>query len=156
MVKVVADYMTREPICLKADSPLKQAVQLMAQHRISGLPVIDDQDKAVGVISETDLMWQATGVTPPPHILLLDSVIYLQNPATYERDLHKALGQTVGEVMTGKPLTIKQSLSLAEAARQMNEHKIHRLLVVDDEQILIGVLTRGDIVRAMAEELQDS
>lgn len=153
MVKTVGQYMNAEPICVEAQSPVKTAVKLMAQHRVSGLPVQDVAGRLVGVISESDLMWQASGVTPPAYIQLLDSVIYLKNPATYERDLHKAFGQTVAEVMTGKAITVEVHDSLSNAAQLMNHHKIHRLLVVDGDQTLVGVLSRGDIVRAMAEEL---
>jgi CBS domain-containing protein len=82
--------------------------------------------------------------------MLLDSVIYLQNPATYNRELHKALGQTAGEVMTKKVITIGPAETLSEAARVLHERRIHRLFVVDDNHTVIGVLTVGDIVRAMA------
>ncbi|MBW4511899.1 MAG: CBS domain-containing protein [Scytonematopsis contorta HA4267-MV1] len=144
--------MSRDPIVVKPETSLKEAIQILAERRISGLPVIDDTGKLVGVISETDLMWQETGVTPPAYIMFLDSVIYLQNPATYERDLHKALGQTVGEVMSKNPITISPDKLLPEAARILNDRKIHRLPVLDSSGQVIGVLTRGDIIRAMASE----
>ena len=82
--------------------------------------------------------------------MFLDSVIYLKNPATYERDLHKALGQTVGEVMSKHPITISLEKSVKEAAKLMHDRKIHRLPVLDSEGQVIGILTRGDIIRAMA------
>ena len=150
MPKTVADVMSRDLIVVRPETPLQEAIQILAEKHISGLPVVDQADSLVGVISETDLMWQATGATPPAYIMLLDSVIYLQNPATYERDLHKALGQTVGEVMTQNPITITPDKPLADAARLMHERKIHRLLVLDAGSKLIGILTRGDIVRALA------
>jgi CBS domain-containing protein len=152
MPKTIADVMSRDPIVVKPETSLKEAIQILAERRISGLPVIDDTGKLVGVISETDLMWQETGVTPPAYIMFLDSVIYLQNPATYERDLHKALGQTVGEVMSKNPITISPDKLLPEAARILNDRKIHRLPVLDSSGQVIGVLTRGDIIRAMASE----
>lgn len=152
MPKTVADVMSRDPITVKPETPLGDVIQILAERRISGLPVVDQAGKVVGVISETDLMWRESGVTPPPYIMLLDSVIYLENPARYERELHKALGQTVGEVMTADPVTIDPNLPLREAAHVMHERSIHRLLVVDPQHLLIGVLTRGDIVRAMAAE----
>jgi CBS domain-containing protein len=152
MPKTIADVMSRDPIVVKPETSLKEAIKILAERRISGLPVIDDTGKLVGVISETDLMWQETGVTPPAYIMFLDSVIYLQNPATYERDLHKALGQTVGEVMSKNPITISPDKLLPEAARILNDRKIHRLPVLDSSGQVIGILTRGDIIRAMASE----
>lgn len=150
MPKTVADVMSREPIVVRSETALNEAIQILAERRISGLPVVDDAGLLVGIISETDLMWQETGVTPPAYIMFLDSVIYLQNPGTYERDLHKALGQTVGEVMSKNPITISSDKSLKEAAKVMHDKKVHRLPVLDSEGQVIGILTRGDIVRAMA------
>ena len=143
MSKTVAQVMTHNPIMVNPQTPLKQAIQILAEKQISGLPVVDDMGKLVGIISETDLMWQETGITPPAYIMFLDSVIYLQNPAAYERDLHKALGQTVGEVMSNNPITISPDQSLKAAAKIIQDHKVRRLPVVDDAGTVIGILTRG-------------
>jgi predicted transcriptional regulator len=151
MSQTIADIMTPDPIVVNPQTPLNEAIKILAENRISGLPVIDANGKLVGVISETDLMWQETGVTPPAYIMLLDSVIYLENPAKHERELHKALGQTVGEVMTEKDLfTIKPDRSVREAAQMMHKHKVHRLPVLDAAEKIIGIVTRGDIIRFMA------
>ncbi|MBE9053773.1 CBS domain-containing protein [Nostocales cyanobacterium LEGE 11386] len=150
MSKTVADVMSRDPIVVRPETPLKEAIQTLAEKRIGGIPVVDDVGKLVGIISETDLMWQETGVTPPAYIMFLDSVIYLQNPATYDRDLHKALGQTVGEVMSKNPVTISPDKTVKEAAQLMHDRRVHRLPVLDSAGQVVGILTRGDIVRAMA------
>ncbi|NJO41139.1 MAG: CBS domain-containing protein [Cyanobacteria bacterium CRU_2_1] len=154
MSTTVADIMTHDPIVVYPETPLNEAVKILAERRISGLPVVDREGKLVGVLSESDLVWRETGVTPPPYIMILDSIIYLENPATYERDLHKALGQTVGEVMTPKNdraiVTVAADKSIREAAHLMNERKVQRLIVVDGSSKVIGIFTRGDIVRFMA------
>jgi CBS domain-containing protein len=152
MTKTVADVMSRNPVVVQRETSLTEAIKILAERRISGLPVVDDSGKLIGIISETDLMWQETGVTPPAYIMFLDSVIYLQNPATYERDLHKALGQTVGEVMSKDPITISPDKSLRDAARLMHDKHINRLPILDSEGQVIGILTRGDIIRAMASD----
>jgi predicted transcriptional regulator len=150
MPTTVADVMSRDPIVVKPQTPLKEAIHLIAEKRVSGLPVVDDQGKLVGIISETDLMWQETGATPPPYIMVLDSVIYLENPARYEQELHKALGQTVAEVMTKEAITTKPDQPLREAAQLMHDRDVRRLPVVDPAGKVVGILTRGDIVRFMA------
>ena len=151
MSKTVGEVMTPNPITVTPATPLQDAISLLAEHRISGLPVVDDQKNLVGVISDTDLMWQESGVDTPPYIMLLDSIIYLQNPARHEKELNKALGQTVGEVMNDVPISILPSQTLREAAHLMNEKKIRRLPVLNVEsRQIIGILTQGDIIRAMA------
>ena len=152
MAKTVADVMSRDPIMVKPQTPIKEAIKILAEQRISGLPVVDDAGSLVGVISETDLLWQETGVEPPVYIMFLDSVIFLENPARHEQELHKALGQTVGEVMSTNPITVKPDQPLRKAAKLMQEKSIRRLAVTDEEDKVIGILTTGDIVRAMVAE----
>ncbi|HBL00158.1 MAG TPA: phosphoribulokinase [Microcoleaceae bacterium UBA10368] len=152
MPKTVADLMTREPLTARPEMSLKEVIKILADRRISGLPVVDEHDLLIGIISETDLMWRETGVTPPAYIMVLDSVIYLENPSRYEQELHKALGQTVGEVMSRDPVSIAPEKSVQEAAKLLHERHIHRLPVLDTTGKVIGILTRGDIVRAMVAE----
>ena len=142
--------MSHNPIVVRPETPLNEAIHILAEKRVSGLPVVNDAGELVGIVSETDLMWQETGVTPPAYIMFLDSVIFLKNPASYERDLHKALGQTVGEVMSRDPVTVSPDKLLKDAAQLMHDRSVHRLPVVDANGQVIGILTRGDIVRAMA------
>ncbi|MGC9503945.1 CBS domain-containing protein [Baaleninema sp.] len=156
MVKTVAEVMSRDPILVRPDTPIQEAIQIIAERHISGLPTVDETGKLVGILSETDLMWRETGATPPPYITILDSVIFLENPKRYEKELHKVLGQTVGEVMTTEHIvTIAPDCSLQEAARLMHEKKVHRLPVLDESKKVVGILTRGDIVRAMAASNND-
>ena len=152
MPKTVADLMTREPLTARPEMSLKEVIKILADRRISGLPVVDQHDLLIGIISETDLMWRETGVTPPAYIMVLDSVIYLENPSRYEQELHKALGQTVGEVMSRDPVSIAPEKSVQEAAKLLHDRNIHRLPVLDTAGKVIGILTRGDIVRAMVAD----
>lgn len=151
MAKTVADVMTPNPVTVGPTTLLKEAIQLMADRHIGGLPVIDETQQLVGILSESDLMWQATGVDMPAYIMLLDSVIYLKNPNQYTQEIHKALGQLVRDVMTARVVTISPQKSLREAAHLMHEKRIRRLPVVDDQGQVVGMLTRGDIVREMAQ-----
>lgn len=151
MTTMVADVMSRDPIVVQPETPLNDVIKILAERHISGLPVVDG-NKLVGVISEADLMWQESGITPPAYIKILDSVIYLENPARYERELHKALGQTAGEVMTKDPTTVHPNKPLRDAAQLMHERNITRLPVLDDRGAVVGILTRGDIVRFMATQ----
>jgi CBS domain-containing protein len=151
MSETVADVMTPDPIVVQPETPLGEALKILAERRISGLPVVDAAGKLIGIISDSDLMWQETGVKPPPFITFLDSVIFLENPARYDQELHKALGQTVGEVMTRKSLvTVKSDRSIRDAAQLMHDRNVHWLPVVNDAYQPIGIVSRGDIIRFMA------
>lgn len=151
-MKTVGEMMTASPFMATPDMPLKEAVQLMATHRISGLPVVDANGAAIGEISETDLMWQVSGASLPAYVMLLDSVVYLTNPARYSQELHKALGQTVADVMSNKVTLVNADDDLQRAAQLMHDKQIRRLLVVDNDRHVVGILTRGDIVRELAQQ----
>ncbi|MEB3332931.1 MAG: CBS domain-containing protein, partial [Synechococcaceae cyanobacterium] len=77
-------------------------------------------------------------------------VIYLRNPLNWNKEVHQVLGSTVGEVMNAKVHTCSADLPLPAAAKQLHEGSTQRLFVVDGASKPIGVLTRGDVVRALA------
>lgn len=130
--RTVGDLMAVEPIVVRADASLSEAVHLMESHHISGLPVVDHAGDVVGVISQTDLV----------HARATE---YLWSNWT---------GLSVRHLMTSPPLTIRRSTSLEIAARRMERHHVHRLVVVaDDDPVLpIGVISTSDLVRALAQE----
>jgi CBS domain-containing protein len=146
----VASVMTANPFTTTPKTPIAEVVQLLSEKRISGLPVVDEQGALVGIISETDLLWQERGATPPNFLFILDAVIPLEVPGHFVQELRKVLGSTVVEVMTKNPVTIHPDQTAQEAAQIMMDKKIHRLPVVDENKNLVGIVTRGDIVRAMA------
>ena len=150
MPQTVAELMNRDLLTVTPTTPLSEAIHLLVDRQISGLPVVNESGKLVGVISKSDLMWREKGLDRPLYLMFLDSVIYLQNPAKRDLDLHKVLGQTVGEVMTAGAISIAADATLPTAARVMHEKKIHRLPVVDAEDRAIGIITQDDIVRAIA------
>ena len=152
MSKTVAEIMTTEPVTVTPKTSLTEAIQILAERQISGLPVVDDSGELVGIISETDLTWKETGVDTPPYVMFLDSVIYLQNPAKHDREVQKALGQTVKDAMSDRPTTITGDRPVREAARIMHEKKVRQLPVVDENDRLIGIITQGDVIRMMAAE----
>ena len=148
----VSAVMTTPVLSVTADSPLQEAVQLMSEHHISGLPVLDGSGALVGELTEQDLMVRESGFDAGPYVLLLDAVIYLRNPLQWDKQVHQVLGSTVGDVMRPKPHTCSSDLPLPAAARQLHEGSTQRLFVLDGEGHLAGVLTRGDVVRALAAE----
>jgi CBS domain-containing protein len=154
--RTVADVMTRHPRTAHPGMSLDVVIQTLAKFHLSGLPVVNERSEVIGMVSEFDLMWQESGVTPPPYLMILDSVIYFKNPLTYDRDLHKALGRTVEEVMSSHPITITADKTVADAARVMHDRHIHRIPVVDANRKLIGIITQGDVIQAMAKEISGS
>jgi CBS domain-containing protein len=128
----VGDLMALEPIVVRSDAPLSDAAQTMDDFDVSGLPVVAPAGELIGVISETDLV----------------------RARATEWLWANWTGLEVRHLMTSPALTIGRSASLEAATRKMEEHHVHRLVVVadDDPSVAIGVISTSDVVRALARD----
>ena len=147
----VSEVMTSPVFSVRADTPLQEAVTLLSSHHISGLPVVDDNGTLVGELSEKDLMVRESGLDAGPYVMFLDAVIYLRNPLEWNRQVHQVLGSTVGDVMDTQVHICTPDTRLPQAAHLLNDRRVQRLFVLDEAGVTVGVLTRGDVVRALAE-----
>lgn len=129
----VADLMTLDPIVVIDTDGLDDAKDLLERYRISGLPVVDAQQRLVGVISTTDL-----ALSTAPHV---SDVI--------RRRWHDL---RVGELMSAPPITVDISASIRSAAALMAREHVHRLVATNQTGVPVGVLSASDIVALVAEE----
>ena len=132
MNTIVSDHMAANPIVIRADASLTDAAALMDRHHIHGLPVVDHSGALVGVLSQTDLNRARS-----------TEYLWVNWP-----------GLAVRHLMTSPAITIHRSTPLIVAARKMEQHQIHRLVVVEDgdETSPIGVLSMTDLIHALAAE----
>lgn len=128
----VADLMTIDPVVISVDASIEDAEELLRLNRITGLPVVDLSGRLVGVISQTDLL-------------------YLAVPAIQAIIRHRERGIRVGEVMSSPPVTIDGSATVRDAARRMNDDRLHRLVAVDDHGRPTGVISAMDFVALAAD-----
>ncbi len=138
----VKDLMTTNVLTVRPSTPLKDAAALLAERRISGLPVVDDESRVLGVLSEGDILYKETGTKDKPG--LIDRLLSVP-PVGLEL---KLAAKTVGEAMSAPALTIGPRRPVTEAASVMIDEGVNRLPVIDDEERLIGIITRADLVRA--------
>ncbi|MFJ9006191.1 CBS domain-containing protein [Streptomyces canus] len=144
MTHIVGDVMTREVIEARRETPLKDLARLLDRHRISGLPVVDHDDKVLGVISETDLIRRQAARYADR------SVRRFRVPAlrrSARRVAAVARATTAEDLMTSPAITVHPEQRVADAARVMERHGVERLPVVDEEDRLIGIATRRDLLR---------
>jgi CBS domain-containing protein len=136
----VRDLMTRDVLTLTPETPLKRAAELLARERISGAPVVDDDGRVVGVLSEADVLVKASAEAPRSGLLS-----WLLEPAP---DYHDKIAATrVEEAMSAPAVTIAPDRGVHEAASLMVDENVNRLPVIEDRE-LVGIVTRADIVRA--------
>lgn len=140
----IGSVMTDDVVRAEYGTPFKEVARMLANHRISGLPVVDEDEHVIGVISETDLMTRQA-LAPGPgdpgrHFRALLTM-------TARRQAVKARACTAGQLMTEPPVTVHADDSIAEAARTMAERQVERLPVIDEEDRLVGIVTRRDLLR---------
>jgi CBS domain-containing protein len=140
--------MTQDVVTVGEETPFKELVEVMADTKISALPVVDADGRVVGVVSEADLMLKEEFPEGPPEGQLFEGRRRRQARA-------KAAGTTAVEVMTSPAIIVGPDASIAQAARLLHRHRIKRLPVVDPAGPLLGIVSRADLlkvfVRADAE-----
>ncbi|MGO4440177.1 CBS domain-containing protein [Rhizobium sp. RAF56] len=146
---LICEIMTRNPITVKASAPIAEAANVMLEHSISGLPVVNDDGVLVGVVSEGDFLRRAELDTERRRSRFLE---FLASPGKLANEYVHAHGRQVDQVMTSPVVTISPWSPIAEAVEQMERNDVKRLLVVEDEQ-LVGVVARSDLLRALVRML---
>jgi CBS domain-containing protein len=148
----VRDVMTTPVIIVRPDTPLKEVAQVLTLHLISGVPVVDDAGRIVGLISETDLLVKEAGPEAVQHRLL---VRFVGESEATEAQLAKVDAIVARDAMTVPALVIDPDRPIHEAAKLMVERRINRLPVVDAQGRLVGIVSRADIVRAFVRPDED-
>jgi len=132
----VEKWMTVKPITLKATDSLARAIDVMKEKKIRRIPIVSDAGKLIGIVSDRDLK-----DVSPSRATTLD--IW---------ELHYVLDKLkLGDIMTKKPWTVSPDMPIEKAALLMLEKKVEGLPVLDAKGVLVGILTEGDIFRALVD-----
>jgi CBS domain-containing protein len=147
-----AQIMTANPVTVRPETPIAEAVSLFVEKRISGLPVLDAADRLVGIVTEGDLLRRAeTGTEREPHWL----EILFAYPRLAGEYVHTH-GRTVADVMTRNVTAVTAEAPLAVIVRLMEDRHIRRVPVLDrPDGTLVGIISRADLVRALGRVLAE-
>lgn len=135
----IGGIMTRDVITVAEGTALNAAADLMAQHNISSLPVVNHHDKLVGILTEADFL-SSLNITEETAIRNMFNAIIRRRRASRKH------GTTVEGLMTRKPVTIREDDTLQTAIHLMDRNRIKRLVVVDDDEHVIGIVSRPDLI----------
>jgi CBS-domain-containing membrane protein len=139
----VKDIMTTDVIAVRPDAAVQEAARLMVDHGVSGLPVVDDEGRVVGIISDGDLV-----VRQKPRERVPWWRLFFADAERLARDYQKAAGTRVAEVMTRAVISVSPELPIESAALILDQHRFRRLPVVADGE-LVGIVSRGDLIKAL-------
>jgi CBS domain-containing protein len=150
----VSEIMTSPVVRVRPDTKLVEAARLMREHHISGVPVTDDADRLVGILSEVDVLrclHKAAGIASPRGILdlVLDSTPG-NGPNLLEACRRRLENGSVADAMTERVTTVDAMTSIGEAARLIHLQGVNRLPVVDPQRHVVGIVTRFNLVEAIS------
>jgi CBS domain-containing protein len=146
----VAEIMDPSPVTVTPDDDVETLLHLLREHELPGVPVVNEADRCVGIVTESDLVIseEDADLHLPHYISLFGGVVFLEPLKRFENRLKKAFASSVRDMMTSDPVTIDSDATVEEAARVIAERKHNRLPVVEHGR-LVGVVTRVDVLDAL-------
>ena len=150
----VSELMTSPVITARENTAVADVARLMLSKDVSGIPIVDDRQHLVGIVTEGDLVIQNANVHFPTFLQILDARIYLTSTRHFEEELRRALGTTAADMMTRDVLTVRLDDDISEAATLMADKLVNPVPVLDGER-LVGIISRSDIIRHILAEYED-
>ena len=147
---LVRQVMTTDVLTFRPSDTVETAARALSERRLGGAPVVDDDGVVVGLLEDDDLIVQDTRLHFPTVISVFGA--YLELPSSvrhFETDLRKAVGATVADVMDADAPTCRPDDTLETVATVLHERGLSRMPVIDDDGRLVGIVSRGDLVRAI-------
>jgi CBS domain-containing protein len=144
-----SEIMSREVLSIGSDASLREAIRAMLDHRVSGLPVVDDAGKLVGILTEGDLLRRFETGTERR---LRPWVEFFLGPHRLAEDYVKTHGRRVEEIMTRSVVSVGPETPVGEVVEIMESRRIKRLPVLDHD-VLVGIVSRADLMGAVARIL---
>lgn len=146
----VEDVMTTDVVSFTPDENVQAAMQRLVDRGVDAGPVVDAAGAVVGMLSTGDLIVEEARVHFPTVVNFLGVNVTMPfSERKLDESVEKALGATVGEVMSHKPKSIDAGATVEDAATMMHDSDLSRLPVVGTDGNLVGIIARGDIVKAI-------
>jgi len=144
-----ADLMTDNPVSVRADATLGEAVALLARKGFSGAPVIDGAGRPVGVLSQSDIVVHDREAVGPRALPEYYGRVDLDGPGAARSEATPPDDVRVADLMTPVVFSVTPDTSAAEVVRELLALKVHRLFVVDGAGVLVGVISAHDVLRRL-------
>jgi predicted transcriptional regulator len=144
----VLEVMTKKVISLKPEDNAKDALDLLFNMKISGLPVIDEKSKLCGMFTEKEVLAKIL----PSYIEAVGEYVYQDNPKAVKQKILEMAHLKVKDVMRRDVITVNEDAPLCEVAHLMFVQKARRLMVLNKAKEVVGIIARGDVVKALFEE----
>jgi CBS domain-containing protein len=145
---LVKEIMTTDLITVGPDTEVSKAATLLLDNHINGAPVVDSSGKLVGILCQSDLIFQQKKLSLPSFFTFLDGFIPLTGMKEMEKEIRKVSATTVEQVMTPDPVTVQTDTPVQEVASLMVEKRYHTIPVMEGGA-LVGILGKEDVLRTV-------
>lgn len=142
------DIMAREVVCVHPDTKVVDAAKMMLENHFNGLPVVDRDGKLVGIICQSDLIFQQKKIPVPTVFTMFDSLIPLTSYKDLEKEVAKIAAAKVSDAMAPSPYTVSPETSLEDVATMMVRHNIHTIPVLEGERV-VGIIGKEDVLKTI-------
>jgi CBS domain-containing protein len=146
------DVMTSPVVTIEPDVDVLQAVRIMLQRRVSGLPVVEKDGRLVGIVTEGDFLRRAETGTQRRRPRWLE---FLVGPGRLAQDYARAHARKVADVMTAEPITVDESTALDDVVKLMEKRQIKRIPVVRGSNV-VGIVSRANLLHALASVAREA
>jgi len=145
----VKTLMSGEPVTVTRETTLVEAANILSKRHFNGLPVVDEHNALVGIVTENDFLTKGSAIHLPTFLKLLEGFeIYRNDAMTLNTDVKKILAMRVKDVMNTEPLTLLETASVEEGLKAFAEHhRVNPIPIIDANKKLKGVLSRHDIIK---------
>ena len=142
------DIMTKKVITISKDATLAELANLLMKNKISGVPVIDEEKRLIGVATEADIIVKKSSLPLP----LSFSFAFLDKYENYTKSTKDFLNIRVEEIMSEDLKTTSEDITVNKVVNTMINNNINRLPVLNSNNKLVGIITRADIMKCMVKE----
>jgi CBS domain-containing protein len=143
--------MTTDVKVAKQTDTIKSIAKILIHEKIGGLPVVDEDNRVVGIISETDIIKKEKHVAVPEFITFLQGVIYLEDFKKMEKDIQDIAAVQVKDLMSKEVIKVYEDDTFDDVANIMIKKSVNRVPVVDKDNKIKGIICRYDIIKSMYE-----
>jgi len=154
MAKTAADIMDTDVPALGPEDEATRAIELLAEREIGALPVVNSENRVIGIVSESDLVLsdEQADLHLPHYFNIMGGVIFTGSMKGFEERLNKAFATNVRDLMSEDPVVVRTDDGVEKVARLIAEKHHNHLPVVDGDGKLAGIVTRADALAALVEE----
>jgi CBS domain-containing protein len=153
-MSTAAEIMDSSVPSVSLDADARSAIELLAKTDKGAIPVVDDDRRVVGIVSESDLVLgdEEADLHLPHYLNIMGGIVFVGSMKGFEERLDKAFATKVSELMSADPVVVNDYSSAETVARRIAESHHNHLPVVDDEGRLAGIVTRADALAALVED----